>query len=184
MLNLKRITLVLCSALLMLAIAGCGAEQSKDNTEAGSETNVGTSSEVIPLTDEESGILEEMGSDVNVITDEDYSSTVIELQAHPGRFSGQVYQLEGVYTTSTVNGVETPFIYRTLVHEGEETTCGLPLKYLEKEIPDGAWARITAIIGTEDYGGETCTVMEVVAAETLAQAGQSQLQWDGVGHQH
>lgn len=184
MLKSKLITLVLCSALLMLTIAGCGAERSKDNTKAGSETSAATSSEVIPLTDEESGILEEIGDDVNVITDGDYSSIVIELQAHPGDFSGQVYQLEGIYTTSTVNGVETPFIYRILVHDGEETICGLPLKYLEKEIPDGAWTRITAIIGTEDYSGETCAVMEVVAAETLAQAGQSRLEWDGVGHQH
>ena len=168
MLKLKCITLVLCSMFLLLTITGCSEEQA----------------EAIPLTDEEARILEAMGDDINVIADKDYSYTVIELQAHPGNSTGQVYQLEGVYTTSTVNGVETPFIYRTLVHEGEETICGLPLKYLEKEIPDGAWIRVTAIIGTEDYGGEPCTVMEVVAAEALAQAGQSQLEWDGVGHQH
>lgn len=166
--KLKQITSIICSALLVLAIAGCSSENSNS----------------IPLTDDESEVLEAMGDDVNVITDDDYSGIVIELQAHPGNFSGQVYQLEGVYTTGSVNGMDTPFVYRTLIHDGEETTCGLPLKYLEKEIPDGAWIRVTAIIGTEDYGGETCTVMEVVAVEALAKAGQSQLEWDGVGHQH
>ena len=168
MLKLKRITSVICSALLVLAIVGC----SSDNFEP------------IPLTDDETEILAAMGDDVNVITDDDYSHTVIELQAHPGNYSGQVYQLEGVYTTERINGVDTSFVYRTLVHDGEKTICGLPLKYLEKEIPDGAWIRVTAIIGTEDYDGETCTVMEVVAVEALAEAGQSQLEWDGVGHQH
>ncbi len=168
MLKLKRITFIICSALLVLAIAGCSSGSSKP----------------IPLTEDESEVLAAMGDDVNVITNDDYSRAVIELQAHPGSFSGQVYQLEGVYTTESINGVDTPFVYRTLVHDGEKTTCGLPLKYLVKEIPDGAWIRVTAIIGTEDYDGETCTVMETVAVEALAKAGKSQMEWDGVGHQH
>ena len=169
MLILKRITIVFCSALLVFTFAGCGSENA---------------AEPIPLTSEEAELLEAMGDDVNVITDDVYSNAVIELQAHPGSFSGQVYQLEGVYTTSTINGVETPYVYRTLVHDGEETTCGLPLKYLEKDIPDGAWIRVTAIIGTDDYNGDILTVMEVVAVEALETAGQAQLEWDGIGHQN
>lgn len=165
---MKKIALLLCTALLLLSLAACGD----------------TAAAPIPLTEEEAGILEAMGSDVNLITDADYANALTTLQAHPGTFSGQVYQFEGVYTTSTVNGVETPFVYRTLVHDGAETICGLPLKYLEKELPDGAWARVTAIVGTDDFGGETQTVMEVVAVETLEKAGQSQLEWDGVGHHH
>lgn len=165
---MKRTLLLLCCALLLSSLAGCGG--------AGDGT--------IPLTDEESEILEMMGEDVHIITDEDYAAAVTELQAHTDAFSGQVYQLEGVYTTVTLNGVETPYVYRTLVHDEEETICGLPLKYLEKELPDGAWARVTAIINGGDFDGETRTVMEVVAVETLAETGQAQLEWDGVGHHH
>lgn len=165
---MKKIALLLCTALLLLSLAACGD----------------TAAAPIPLTEEETGILEAMGSDVNVVSDADYAAVLTELQAHPGDFSGQVYQFEGVFTTSTVNGVETPFVYRTLVYNGEETVCGLPLKYLEKELLDGAWTRVTGIVGTDDFGGETQTVMEVVAVETLEKAGQSQLEWDGVGHQH
>ena len=58
MLKLKRITSVICSALLVLAIVGC----SSDNFEP------------IPLTDDETEILAAMGDDVNVITDDDYSN--------------------------------------------------------------------------------------------------------------
>lgn len=165
---MKRITLIICCALLLGLLAGCGAAKT----------------EAIALTQEETGILQQMGDDVNVIAEADYPSAVTELQAHPDAFSGQVYQLEGVYTTATVNGVETPFVYRTLVHDGEKTTCGLPLKYLEKELPDDAWIRVTAIINTGDFDGQSYTVMEVVAVESLAQAGQAELAWDGVGHQH
>lgn len=168
MMKLKRIIAVICSVLLALAIAGCGSGDADS----------------VSLTKEESKVLEAMGDDVNVIADEDYAGIVVELQAHPDNFAGQVYQLEGVYTTVSINGADTPFVYRTLVHDGEETVCGLPMKYLEKELSDGAWIRVTAIIGAEDYGGEVCTVMEVVAVEVPDEAGQPQLEWDGVGHQH
>lgn len=165
---MKRITLIICCALLLVLLAGCGAAKT----------------EMIALTQEEIGILQQMGDDVNVIAEADYPSIVMELQAHPDIFSGQVYQLEGVYTTATVNDVETPYVYRTLVHDGEKTTCGLPLKYLEKELPQNAWVCVTAIINTGDFDGKSYTVMEVVSVETLAQAGQAELPWDGIGHQH
>lgn len=165
---MKRITLILCCALLLVLFAGCGAAKA----------------EPIALTQEETGILQQMGDDINVVAEADYPATVMELQAHPDVFSGQVYQLEGVYTTANVNGVETPFVYRTLVHDGEKSTCGLPLKYLEKELPQNAWIRVTAIINTGEFDGTDYTVMEVVAVEALAQAGQAELAWDGVGHQH
>lgn len=179
MLKQKSMTLILCCVLLVLALAGCGSENNEPSTSAPVETLP-----TIPLTEEEIGILEAMGSDVNVIADADYANVITTLQDHPDSYAGQVYQLEGVCSTETINGVETPFVSRTLVHEGEETNCGMPLKYLTKEIPDGAWARVTAIIGTSEYDGETRAVLEVVAIETLGEAGQSRLEWDGVGHQH
>lgn len=182
MLKLRPITLILCCALLVLALAGCGAKANEPSTAAPAETDPIIST--IPLTEEEVGILEAMGSDVNVVADADYANIVTTLQDHPDSYEGQVYQVEGVYSTETINGVQTPFVSRTLVHEGEETKCGMPLMYLSKEIPDGAWTRVSAIIGTGDFEGETQAVLEVVAIETLAQAGQSQMEWDGVGHSH
>ena len=182
MLDLKRITPFLCGVLAALCLVGCTARGNNGDTSAGgSKTAAGTA---IPLTEEETDILEAMGEDVQTISDADYASTVFELQAHVGEFAGQVFQLEGVYSADGLDDSDAPFVYRTLVHDGSETKLGLPLRYLEKELTDGSWIRVTAIIGTEDYNGESRTVLEVVAVEAPAEAGQTQLDWDGVGHQH
>ncbi len=165
---MKHITLICCCALLLFSLVGCGGQKAQ----------------AIPLTEEETALLEAMGGDINAVEDQDYAAAVTELLAHPDAFSGQVYQLEGVYSTEKLNGTETPFVSRTLVHDGEQTQCGLPLRYLEKDLPDGAWVRVTAIINTGDFSGQPSAVMEVVAVEALEKAGAAQLDWDGVGHQH
>ena len=186
MLKTKQIALALCMVLLIVLIAGCNSGR----TEPIPLTESPLVSEKepvarIPLTAEEESILEIMGDDVNRISEEDYSHAIFELQAHPDSFSGQVYQLEGIYSSAfNMNGQETPFVYRALVHNGEESVCGLPLKYMEKEIPDNTWIRVTAIIGTETFGDGEGTVLEVVAVETMDSVGQSPLEWDGVGHHH
>ena len=157
-----------CCALLLASLVGCGEQKAQ----------------AIPLTEEETSLLAAMGGDIKTVGDEEYAAAVTELQAHPDAFSGQVYQLEGVYSAETLNGTETPFVSRTLVHDGEKTQCGLPLRYLEKELPEGSWVRVTGIINTGDFSGQTGTVMEVVAVEALEKAGAAQLDWDGVGHRH
>lgn len=168
--KLKQFTAAVCACLL-LTLAGCG--------ESAAETTV------VPITDREQNILDQMGDDVHPVSDEIWGETVSELQAHCGEFTGEVYQLEGILRASMIlNGVDTPYLYRTMVNGGEKTGLGMPLKYLTKEIPDGAWVRVTAIINGGDYGGETLTTLEVVAIETLAEAGAAELTWSGPSHSH
>ena len=136
--------------------------------------------QAISLTEEEQKILEMMGEDVIAVTDEDYASVVEELQYHTGEFNGKVYQLEGTYSQDS----SASFVSRTLVHDGEETTCGLPLVFLEKEIEDGAWIRITGIVNEGEVKGQTVNVLEVVAIEVLQEEGKAVLEWDGSAHEH
>lgn len=165
--NMRRFAALLC-AVLLTVLAGCSQ-----------------SAKTIPLTDKEKDILAQMGDDVVAVSDEDWAETVTELQYHCDAFTGQVYQLEGIFRASQeINGVEAPYVYRTLVNGGEKTETGLPLAYLTKELPDGAWVRVSAIINGGEYGGETLTTLEVVAVETLAKAGQAELTWSGSAHNH
>lgn len=163
----KKVTALLCVAALVILCVGCASKP-----------------DVISLTREEKEILKKMGDDVHVISEADYPSMVTELQAHIGEYSGQVYQLEGVFTTTDLNGEETPFVYRTLLHDGEQTQCGLPIRYLEKELPEGSWIRISGIINSFEYGGEIYTTLETVAVETPEETGSAELEWDGIGHTH
>ena len=168
--RLKQFTAVVCACLL-LALAGCG--------EPAAEATV------IPLDDRERNILDLMGDDVHPVSNEIWGETVSELQAHCDDFTGEVYQLEGIYRASMlINGVDTPYVYRTMVNGGEKTELGMPMSYLTKELPDGAWIRVTAIINGGDYGGSTLTTLEVVAIETLAEAGAAELTWNGPSHSH
>lgn len=132
------------------------------------------------LTDEEKEILEMMGEDIIIVSEEEYASVVSELQFHTGEFNGKVYQFEGVFTADG----DTSRISRTLVHDGEKTECGLPLAYLTKEIESGSWVRVTGIVNAGEADGETKNVLEVVAIEVLAEEGKAELEWDGAAHQH
>lgn len=165
--KLKRFAAAVC-ACIFLASAGCGK-----------------TAKPITLTDREQNILDQMGDDVHPVSDGVWAETISELQAHCEEFTGEVYQLEGIFRASmTINGVDTPYVYRTLVNGGEKTETGMPLAYQIKEVPDGAWVRVTAIINGADYGGETLTTLEVVAIETMAEAGAAELTWDGPSHNH
>lgn len=168
--KLKRFTAAVCACFLLAALTGCGKEAVQ--TE-------------VPLTDREQNILDQMGDDVHPVDDGAWGETVSELQAHCDEFTGEVYQLEGIFRASmTINGVDTPYVYRTMVNGGEKTELGMPLKYLTKELADGAWVRVTAIINGSEYGDETLTTLEVVAIETLAEAGTAELTWSGPDHVH
>ena len=171
---------------MAILCAACSSAPSDAGSpsDADAPSDVSSPSGVIPLTEDEVEILELMGEDVQVISEEEYPEMVTELQAHIGEFDGQVFQLEGTFTTTELNGDETPFVYRTLVHDGEKTQCGLPIRYLQKELPEGSWIRISAIINSFEYGGESYTTLEAVEVETLAEPGSAELDWDGVGHSH
>lgn len=171
MLMMKRVLSAVLSVVLILSLAACG-EKAAD----GFKTEQ-VDYDAVLLTEEEKGILEAMGSDVNVVSDESYVSTVSELIYHTADYVGSVYQLEGVIS---VDG-ENVSVYRTLVNGDETQQLGLPLRYMEKEIVDGAWVRVTGVIAS----GENGTVLDVVAIEAPEEYGQTEFQWDGSDvHQH
>lgn len=191
----KKLIFLICALFVLLICVSCAADQApkqpeqdpvqtNEPTEVPDDPQEDDLTHVIPLTDEEEELIGLFGEDLQIISEEDYPNTVSELQHHPGSFNGQVFQLEGTLKTTTVNGVETPFVFRMLNNSGEITECGLPLKYLAKDIPDNSWIRVTAIINTEDYDGSVQTVLEVVAVEVPAEAGSAELDWTGSEHSH
>lgn len=167
---MKKLIAILLSLVLTLALTACGTAESVQTAQPVVAT--------VPLTQEESGILEAMGEDVNVIANEDYIHTVAELLYHGDSFSGQVYQLEGSLRKSD----EGVFVYRNLVHDGEKTELGLPLRNLEKDVPDGAWVQLTGIVAVDEDGN---TVLDVVAIVVPAEVGEVDMDWAGGElHQH
>lgn len=161
----KKFTFILCIVLSIFLIA-CGKRADKQK---------------VPLDKDEKEMIELIGEDINTVTDDDYAQTVNELIYHTQEFSGQVYQLEGVYS---VDADET-YITRTLVNGEEKTVCSLPLKYVQKELEPGAWIRVTGVINQGEIDGEEKTVLEVVAIEALGREGKAELPWDGnFEHQH
>ena len=175
---IKRILYVFLCGVLCLSMAACGGNAKDESTSSGDPQ---VAYKEVRLTEEEKSILEAMGSDVNVITDEDYMKTVSEMIYHTAGFAGAVYQMEGVFTFDGENAS----VYRTLVNGEQTQVLGLPLNCLEKEIDNGAWVRVTGIVAEGETNGEPATVLDVVAIEALPVCGQATLQWDGSSvHQH
>ncbi len=170
----KIICAVICLALCM-PVTACAGKW----TNASEPTSA--SAETVALTDEEKGILEAIGSDIHVVSDEDYIKTIAEMMYHTADYAGQVYQLEGVLSVKE----DSVQIYRTLASEDETMTLGLPLRYLEKDIADGSWVRVTAIVAQDETAGQPTAILDIVAIESLAEAGEAELAWDGEEiHQH
>ncbi len=137
--------------------------------------------ETVPLTQEESSILEAIGGDLEIISEANYANEVTEIIYHTNSYTGRVVQLEGIFS-SNLNGDSIPYVHRTLVNEGIETVCGLPLLYLEKEIQDNAWIRVSGIVNIGEVGGKAVAVLEVIAIESLAERGKEVLEWSGHTH--
>lgn len=167
---LKRFFCAFLCVLLCLSTVACGkkadADASKDHQPV---------YEAVPLTDEEKEILELMSSDINVVAEEDYISTMAELIYHTANFSGQVFQVEGVFTSDGENMT----VSRTLVNGEQTLVLGLPLRYLDKELVSGSWVRVTGIVAEDEVDGQPATVLDVVAVEALEAFGQDNLPWDG-----
>lgn len=139
--------------------------------------------ETISLTEEEVNLLNAIGDDIEVVSESKYAEIVTEMIYHTHSYTGKVIQVEGVFS-SNLNGASLPYVYRTLTNNGVETICGLPLLYLDKEIPDNAWIRVTGIVNSGEVNGASATVLEVVAIESLSKEGQKVLEWTGSTHNH
>ena len=120
-------------------------------------------------TDEE--LLEVLGDEINVVTDEDYVEMVTEFQEHTEKYEGKIYQLEGFYTTE--NG--TPCIARTVVDGSQKASSSMPLKYLPQEPEEDAWILVTGIVNESELNGKAMPLLEVIVAETLDEQGKAEL---------
>ncbi len=112
-------------------------------------------------TDQE--LLDALGENIHVITEDDYLSTVSELIEHTGEYSGNIYQLEGIFTKEG----DDPYISRTFPKDGHSSSVRLPLKYLPKEPEENTPIRVTGIIIEGQIGGKAVTVLEVHVLEIL-----------------
>ena len=178
---MKKILLSILVAML-LAMSACNNNLGPIS-DTSDDTNMTIPAETVPLTEEEIDLLNAIGNDLRVISEADYANEVTEMIHHTASYTGQVVQIEGVYS-SNLNGDSIPYVYRTLVANGTETTCGLPLVYLETEIPDKAWIRVSAIVGSGEVNGKSVTVLEVIAIESLSKSGQKTVEWTGSAHNH
>lgn len=164
---MKKFLITVLIILSLLTISAC-----KENTPVST----------ISLSQEEIEIIEAIGEDLEIISEEDYPETVTEMIHHTNLYEGRVVQIEGVYSEN-INDA-TPYVYRILSHNKMETTCGLPLLYVEKDIPENAWVRVYAIVNKGKIDDKDATVLEVIAVETLAEGGQKTLEWNGSSHNH
>lgn len=165
---MKKTIAMILAALLCLALAACGTHPSAPAAVDPAAYSA----------DEEAGIAA-FGDDLVTVTDETFPETATELIAHAGAFDGTPYRMQGVY--KLVNG--TPCLTRVLRANGEENEIALPLSLLLKDYTDGDWIEVVGIAASGG-GGETQTVLDVIAVKSLAQSGEAVLDWDGEAHTH
>ena len=167
----KNFLLIIVCVMICSLMASCSSAEKKGKTNEN----------CIPLNEEEKQLLDAVNEDIKEVTDENYIETLVELISHTEEFSGQLYQMEGMYVLD--DGI--PYLSRDLVNGGEVTALALPLVYMTKEMTMGAWVKVTGIINEGEIEGEKRTVLEVIAIESLPETGQAELQWDGkFKHQH
>ena len=135
-------------------------------------------SKPVPLSAEESEVLEAIGDDLEIIDESDFADIVPELIAHVGQNVGKVIQLEGAYSSND----GSPFVYRILKNGNDETICALPLIFVEKDLPEDSWIRVSGIVNQDE--SDKKAVLEVIAVESLQKSGKRTLKWNGPAHQH
>lgn len=173
---MKRLTAILLCIVLVACLAACGQSKPAGTTPGGSETSAPQGP--VAMTDEEKDLVSALKEDTTTLTDDDYITQVAEILYHTADQTGKVYELEGVLG---VDG-ENKTLYRTLINGSEKTTLALPLRYADKDIAAGAWIHVVGVVAADDSGA---SVLDVVAMESLAKAGNAELSWAGGElHQH
>lgn len=176
---MKRLTAILLCIVLVACLTACGQSKPAGTTAGGSETSASSAPQgPVAMTDEEKDLVAALKDDTTTLTDDDYITQVAEILYHTADQTGKVYELEGVLG---VDG-ENKTVYRTLVNGSEKTTLALPLRYADKDIAAGAWIHVVGVVAADDSGA---SVLDVVAMESLAKAGNAELSWAGGElHQH
>ena len=173
---MKRLTAILLCIVLVVCLTACGQSKPAGTTAGGSETSAPQGP--VAMTDEEKDLVSVLKEDTTTLTDDDYITQVAEILYHTADQTGKVYELEGVLGLDGENKT----VYRTLVSGSEKTTLALPLRYADKDIAAGAWIHVVGVVAADDSGA---SVLDVVAMESLAKAGNAELSWAGGElHQH
>ena len=173
---MKRLTAILLCIVLVVCLTACGQSKPAGITPGGSAASAPQGP--VAMTDEEKDLVSALKEDTTTLTDDDYITQVAEILYHTADQTGKVYELEGVLG---VDG-ENKTLYRTLVNGSEKTTLALPLRYADKDIAAGAWIHVVGVVAADDSGA---SVLDVVAMESLAKAGNAELSWAGGElHQH
>lgn len=160
---MKRIIAYLLCVLLVVGLTACGKTQGN-----GTDGTVTASQSPVPMTEEEEQLAELMKEDTVTVTDADYAARVSEILANTAEQTGKVFELEGVLGADG----ESKTVYRTLVKDGQKTMLALPLRYMDKNIAAGAWIHVIGVVAADDSGN---SVLDVVAVESLANAGNAEL---------
>ena len=171
---LRKSILIAVSAVLCFSMAACSKKETGKNEKTTKNTYQ------IPLNEDEKELLDAVDEDIHVVTDDNYIDTLVELISHTDEYSGQIYQIEGTFT----NDGEVPYVSRELVSDEEKAVLGLPLMYLTKDMQLSTWVRVTGIVNEGEVGGESQTVLEVIAIESIPETGQAQLPWEGNFEHH
>lgn len=148
--------------ILVLGLLLCGCNTTSDAPQY----------ETITLTQEEEDVLQAMKADIHVVDSNSFADTVAAIAEHTADYTGQVYQLEGVYSLQDVHGESTPYLMQNNAADEKVNAVGLPLLYLEKDVEENAPIRVTAIVGAQDHDGHSHAVLEVVAVESVPADGQ------------
>ena len=164
---MKRIIAFLLCILLAAGLTACGKSQTSGTT-ASAGSSAAASQAPVAMSDEEKEMVALLKEDTTTLTDADYAAQVSDILANTADQTGKVYELEGVLG---VDG-ENKTVYRTLVKGSEKTELALPLRYADKDIAAGAWVHVVGVVAADDSGA---SVLDVVAMESLAKAGNAEL---------
>lgn len=161
----------LVGVLLLTAACSKGQPNTEEETDAKNPSSV-----VLEISEEDQNVLEQIGDDLQPITDETFAETVSTLNADPAPYVGTVYEMEGALTHKQVHDETVPYLYRTVGAGDEVTEVGLLLRYLPDELEDGAWLHVYGILALDEHDGHSHAVLDVIAVETPALMGSVALE--------
>lgn len=179
----KFIVIVLSVVMILMLCSACSDKKDPvDVSETANTESVVSDIDPVELSKEDKELLEIMASDIIVVDDASFASTVTEMMYHVGEYNGQVFQIEGVFTTQ-LDEAGNAYVYRNLVNGSETTVAALPIVYLGVDVAEGSWVRVTAVIGTGEINEVQATVLELITIEN-AEPGIAELTWSGSEHTH
>lgn len=171
----KILALFLCMVLgfSLISCSSPDKQEPSENTKKEEEQKEDDTPKPIldaDATDEE--LLELVDEDIHVVTDDDYIETINDIKKNTDKYSGQLYQIEGTW----VEKDGTSYISRTVVDGEDKKELSLPLVYMNKDLEEGAWIKVTGVINTGEVDKKTVAVLEAVVVEPLETQGQAELQ--------